>query len=224
MVETPTSPRLGRPKAPLSAEVPAITGRIRRLIDLVHGGNLAAAGRATGIPYPTIRDLYAGRTANPELSTLDQLRAPYGVSLNWFTDRAADDEVPLGGRTVLLPPHPRAPQGVARALRQVLIPYAAGDLLAVFAAVEERLKARPAEPDRPIVGEASGDAFTFRLTTFLLQPLLAAEKVGEEVIPAAAPTASPAQGVDAAWVARLEAVGAMWRALLPRVRGSGCTT
>src|SRR3989338_8983592 len=198
MVETPTSPRLGRPKGPLSAEVPAITGRIRRLIDLVHGGNLAAAGRGTGIPHPPIRDLYPGR--------------------------AADDEVPLGGRTLLLPPRPRAPQGVARALRQVLIPYAAGDLLAVFAAVEERLKARPAEPDRPIVGEASGDAFTFRLTTFLLQPLLAAEKVGEEVIPAAAPTASPAQGVDAAWVARLEAVGAMWRALLPRVRGSGGTT
>lgn len=208
---------LGRPKAVLSADVSPITRRIRRLIDLVHGGNLAAAGRATGLPYPTIRDLYTGRTANPELSTLDRLRAPYGVSLNWFTDRAQDDEVPLGGRMVLLPPHPRAaPQGAARALRQVLIPYAARDLLAVFAAVEERLKAKPAEPDRPIVGETSGDAFTFRLTTFLLQPLLAAEKVGEDVIPAAPPAGSAVPTVDAAWVARLEALGGMWRVLLPR--------
>src|SRR3970040_836772 len=156
---------LGRPKALLSADVPPITRRIPRLIDLVHGGNLAAAGRATGLPYPTIRDLYTGRTANPELSTLDQLRAPYGVSLNWFTDRATDDEVPLDGRRVLLPPHPRAPQGAARVLRQVLIPYAAGDLLAVFAAVEEWLKAKPGEPDRPIVGEGSGGALPFRLNT-----------------------------------------------------------
>jgi len=56
----------GRPKHPLSEGVPPITKRIRRLIDLVHGGNLAAAGRATGLPYPTVRDLYSGRTANPE--------------------------------------------------------------------------------------------------------------------------------------------------------------
>jgi len=209
----------GRPKRPLSGEVPPITRRIRRLIDLVHGGNLAAAGRATGLPYPTIRDLYTGRTSNPELSTLDQLRAPYGISLNWFTDRAADDEVPLGGRTVLLPPDPRAPQGAARALRQVLVPFAARELLAVFGAVEEWLKARLAEPDRPIVGETSGDAFTFRLTTFLLQPLLAAEKAGQDVIPAVPPTAAPAQAVDAAWVARLEALGGAWRALLPGVMG-----
>lgn len=198
---------MGRPKATLSPKVPSITRRIRRLIDLVHGGNLAAAGRATGIPYPTIRDLYTGRTANPELSTLDQLRAPYGVSLNWFTERPADDEVPLQGRAVLLPPHPKAQQAGTRALRQVLIPYAARSLLRVFATLEEWLRLKPAEPDRPIVGEASGDAFTFRLTTFVLQPLLSAERLGQDLIPAA--------GVDPAWVARLEALGAMWRALLP---------
>ena len=207
----------GRPKHPLSEGVPPITKRIRRLIDLVHGGNLAAAGRATGLPYPTVRDLYSGRTANPELTTLDQLRAPYGVSLNWFTDRATDDEVPLDGRRVLLPPHPRAPQGAARALRQVLIPFAARELLVVFGALEQWLKARPAEPDRPIVGETSGDAFTFRLTTFLLQPLLAAEKAGQDVIPAGAADAAPARAVDAAWVSRLEALGGAWRMLLPGV-------
>jgi hypothetical protein len=212
------TPSPGRPKRPLSQDVPAVTRRIRRLIDVVHGGNLAAAARATGIPYPTVRDLYTGRTANPELTTLDQLRAPYGVSLNWFTDRAADDEVPLGGRTVLLPPHPKAPQGAARALRQVLIPFAASEILAVFAATEEWLKGRRAEPDRPIVGETSGDAFSFRLTTFLFQPLLAAEKAGQEVIPVA-PTAGPSQGVDAGWVSRLEALGAAWRELLPGVLG-----
>lgn len=208
--------RLGRPKGPLSPKVPPVTRRIRRLVDLVHGGNLAAVARATGIPYPTIRDLYTGRTANPELSTLDQLRAPYGVSLNWFTDRAADDEVPLQGRMVLLPPHPRAQQAGPRALRQVLVPYAARSLLQVFAALEEWLRLKPAEPDRPIVGEATGDAFAFRLTTFVLQPLLAAEKLGEDVIPATASTGLPT-GVDAPWVSRLEALGVMWRALLPRL-------
>lgn len=209
MARTLDSRPVGRPKAALSSRVPPVTQRIRRLIDLVHGGNLAAASRATGIPYPTIRDLYTGRAANPELATLDQLRAPYGISLNWFTDRAAEDEVPLGGRVVLLPPHPKAQQagGAGRALRQVLIPYAAAGAIEVLGALEESLRRKPANPDRPIVGETTGDAFTFRLTTFVLQPLLAAEKLGEEVI--------PATGADAAWVARLEALGAMWKALLP---------
>jgi hypothetical protein len=221
MSKPPPAAHPGRPKHPLSEEVPVITRRIRRLIDLVHGGNLAAVERATSLPYPTIRDLYTGRSANPGLATLDRLRAPYGVSLNWFTDRAAQDDVPLGGRTVLLPPHPKAPQGAARALRQVLIPFAASELLAVFAATESWLKDRRAEPERPIVGEASGDAFTFRLTTFLFQPLLAAEKAGQEVIPPAGPTAGPSQGVDAAWVSRLEALGTAWRELLPGVMGKG---
>lgn len=198
---------VGRPKAALASQVPPVTQRIRRLIDRVHGGNLAAAGRATGIPYPTIRDLYAGRSANPELATLDRLRAAYGVSLNWFTERSEENEVPLQGRTVLLPPHPRAQQSGTRALRPVLIPYAARTLLQVFAALEEWLRRQPAGPDRPIVGEAVGDAFTFRLNTFVLQAFLGAEKLGQEVVPSGE--------AGAAWIARLEALGAMWRHLLP---------
>jgi hypothetical protein len=187
------------------------------LLDKVHGGNLADAHRITGLPYPTLRDLYAGRSANPELATLDQLRAPYGVSLNWFTDRAADDEVPLTGRVVLLPPHPRSAAGT-RALRPVFLPYAARTLFAVYASLQTWLERQAPAPERPVVGEATGDTLTFRLTTFLLQPLLAAEKLGEEVIPAAAVAGQPA-GVDAAWVERLEAVGALWRAALPHILG-----
>ena len=209
MANSPKSRPVGRPKTAISSQVPSVTKRIRRLIDQVHGGNLAAAGRATGIPYPTIRDLYAGRTVNPGLATLDQLRAPYGVSLNWFTDREAENEVPLQGRTVLLPPHPRSQQAGTRTLRPVLIPYSARTLLALFAALEEWLRRKPAEAERPIVGEAAGEAFTFRLTTFVLQPLLGAEKLGQEVIPSGEP--------DAAWIGRLEALGAMWRSLLPEV-------
>ena len=202
---------VGRPKQTLAADVPAVTRRVRKLVDQVHGGNLADAQRATGLPYPTLRDLYAGRTANPELATLDRLRAPYGVSLNWFTEPGSDKEVPLAGRLVLLPPHPRAAAagGVAgRALRQVLLPYAARTLSSVFERLQAWLEQQAPAPERPVVGEATGDTFTFRLTTFLLQPLLAAEKLGEEVIPAS---------VDAAWVERLEALGAMWRAALARI-------
>jgi hypothetical protein len=200
----------GRPKGNLARDVPAVTRRVRKLVDQVHGGNLADAQRATGLPYPTLRDLYAGRTANPELATLDRLRAPYGVSLNWFTEPGPDKEVPLAGRVVLLPPHPRAAAGggAGRTLRQVLLPYAARTLAGVFERLQAWLERQAPAAERPVVGEATGDTFTFRLTTFLLQPLLAAEKLGEEVIP---------ENVDAAWVARLEALGSMWRAALGRI-------
>lgn len=207
------NPGVGRPKAKLAPPEHPVTQRIRRLIDLVHSSNLAAASRLTGIPYPTLRDLYAGRTANPELATLEQLRSPYGVSLNWFTDPKTDEEVPLAGRVVLLPPHPKA--SGTRALREVPIPYAARALFDVFGRLEAWLRGRAAGPDRPIVGEATGDAFAFRVTTFLLQPLLAAEKLGEAVIPTAPPPAGAGVAPDAAWVARLEALGEMWRQLLP---------
>jgi len=225
MAEVTWVPRVGRPKAQLAADVPAVTRRVRRLLDQVHGGNLADAHRVTGLPYPTLRDLYAGRTANPELATLDQLRSPYGVSLSWFTDREADEEVPLAGRLVLLPPHPLAAgaagggPGGGRALRQVLLPYAARTLFAVFGRLQAWLERQPPSPERPLVGEATGDTLTFRLTTFLLQPLLAAEKLGEEVIPPSPAAPGQAAAVDAAWVARLEALGAMWRAALPRTGG-----
>jgi hypothetical protein len=203
--------QVGRPKQALAADVPAVTRRVRKLVDQVHAGNLADAQRATGLPYPTLRDLYAGRTANPELATLDRLRAPYGVSLNWFTEPGSDTEVPLAGRLVLLPPHPRVPAGASgagRTLRQVLLPYAARTLAGVFDRLQAWLERQAPAPERPVVGEATGDTFTFRLTTFLLQPLLAAEKLGEEVIP---------ESVDGAWVERLEALGAMWRAALARI-------
>ncbi len=214
--------RVGRPKAKLATKVPAVTRRVRRLLDQVHGGNLAEAQRATGLPYPTLRDLYAGRTANPALATLNRLRAPYGVSLDWFSGLEADDDEPLPGRVVLLPPHPRAAASGGgeggRALRQVLLPYAARTLWVVFSGLQAWLERQAPSPERPVAGEATGDTLAFRLTTFLLQPLLAAEKIGEEVIPAAASGGKPA-GVDAAWVARLEALGAMWRAALPRAGG-----
>jgi hypothetical protein len=194
-----------------------VTRRVRRLLDQVHGGNLAEAQRATGIPYPTLRDLYAGRSANPELATLEQLCAPYGVSLNWFTDQGADEDVPLVGRVVLLPPHPRARAG-ERELRPVLVPYAARALFDVFAKLESWLERQRPGPARPVAGEATGETLRFRLTTFLLQPLLAAEKLGEDVIPGDTTTGA-AGSVDAAWVERLQALGALWQVALPRLMG-----
>lgn len=212
----------GRPRSPLPPPPKPLTRRIRRLVDLVHRGNLAEAARATGVAYPTLRDLYVGRTVNPGLETLEALSRPYGIEVTWLTGEQGADEVPITGIRVLLPPHPRtAPE--ARAFREVLIPHAARPMTDIVARLDQWLSTQRPGPERPIVGEATGDAQRFRLTTFLLQPLLAAEKLGEpDVIPSARPGERLADEAQSAWIARLRALGEMWQAalaaLLARVR------
>lgn len=205
----------GRPRRPLAPPAKPVTRRIRRLVDLVHRGNLAEAARATGVPYPTLRDLYVGRTVNPGLETLEALCAPYGIEVTWLTSEQGPDEVPITGIPVLLPPHPKQ-AAASRTFREVLIPHAARPMTDIFTWLNRWLESQPAAAERPIVGEATGDALRFRLTTFLLQPLLAAEKLGEpDVIPPVPAGGAVPPEVQSAWIGRLRALGEMWQAALP---------
>lgn len=200
--------RVGRPKKQLSRAQDLFTRRFRALMHLAHEGNLGEASRATGVSYPTLRDLYVGRTVNPSFRTLEALADTYGVSLPWFRDAEEPEEVPVEGRVGYLPPDPHS--SAARPhLREVVIPFAAWPMYRVFTVLERRLNLGTPRPDRPIVGEATGDALIFRLSTFLFQPLLSAEKAGvRHLLPAGAGGGNPE------WVRRLRALGAMWEVAL----------
>ena len=207
--------KAGRPRGALAEPAHTITGRVRRLIDTVHEGKVRDASRLTRIPYPTLNDLYIGRNANPSLATLEKLRRPYGIDLSWLLSDAAPVESPRRGIVAYLPPDPTADLK-RRSLREVFIPYTAWSMCEVFTKLEEALEAMESNADRPIVGEASGDALRFRLSTFLLQPLLAAEKVGERnVFVEASSEGEEDSSRNERWTEMLESLAATWRAALP---------
>lgn len=191
-------------------------------MQLAHHGNLAEASRATGVPYPTLRELYVGRTANPGLRTLQALADAYGLPLDWFRQPEEPEELPLLGRIGFLPP-PAGPPGGRGQLREVLIPFAAWPMYDTFVTLQDLLEEQPAGPDRPVVAEATGDALVFRLTTFLLQPILAAERAGASDIIVSAQEYEERVGSDRAraWVRRLTALGQMWAVVLEQLTGSG---
>ncbi|KPJ90976.1 MAG: hypothetical protein AMS18_09640 [Gemmatimonas sp. SG8_17] len=190
------------------------------LIDRAHGGNLSDASRLTGISYPVLRDLYVGRVTGPSLRTLDALKSPYGVDLSWLTEGAASDDIAILGRVGLVPPGPGGDSTGSRVLREVLVPFLAWPMYELFAISERRLNEQAPRPDRPIVAEATGDAFRFRLTTFLLQPLLAAEKLGcrAAVLTLASYTdeETPAREREQ-WIAGLRHLGGLWSVVLPEI-------
>lgn len=182
---------------------------------MAHRGNLAEASRATGIPHPTLRELYVGRTVNPELATLERLASTYGVSLEWFRSAEEPEEVPALGRRGFLPSP--ATGGRARPqLREILIPFAAWPMYDLVDGLTRRLESLAPGTDRPIVGEATGDAFQFRLCTFLFQPLLAAERAGEVGLILTHEEASESLDTPRgqAWVGALTALGRMWGVVL----------
>ncbi len=210
--------RPGRPRQPLPEATYRLTKRVRLLIDRAHGGNLSDASRLTGISYAVLRDLYVGKVTGPSLRTLDALKTPYGVDLGWLTEEGASDSIPIVGWVGLVPPGPAADGTGSRALREVLIPFLAWPMCELLAITERRLRLQPPDPDRPIVGEATGDAFSFRLTTFLLQPLLAAEKLGSgaPILTLATYTAEATSAQDREqWITRLRQLGGLWSAVLP---------
>ncbi len=208
----------GRPKGTLGEAAHTLTARVRKLIDVAHAGNLTNASRLTGLSYPTLRDLYVGANTTPGLGTLESLRAPYGLELAWFLGEGDEKRIPLLGRQGLLPPAPSEAQR-SRALREVLIPFEAWVMYCTFVDVERELVKLGPGRERPIVAEATGDAFVFRLTSFLMQPLLSAEKLGVAgVVMEAAGSAGDRSPVEhQRWIDRLECLGRMWRSLLPWV-------
>ncbi len=206
----------GRPRRTLGKPVHQLTIRVRQLIDLAHGGNVRNASRLTSIPYPTLNDLYIGKTVNPNLATLESLSAPYDIELSWLLAVEDPGTMPRTGRSVLLPPGSSA-EVRQRALRKVQIPFVAWSMYEVFTAVEARLIEMPATTMRPIVAEAEGDTLQFRLATFLFQPLLAAEKAGESNLIPADTNAEEQENPRAAerWIVTLRALGDVWKAALP---------
>ncbi len=212
--------RVGRPKAPLARARHRLTERVRALLQLAHDGNLREASRATAIPYATLRELYTGQTINPSYRTLAALVDTYGVPLEWLRSEEEPEDVPLLGRRGFVPPHP-ARMGSRPQLREVLIPFAAWPMYDVVGRLEAELTAERASPERPIVGEATGEAMVFRLTTFLFQPLLAAERAGQRgVIIEAREIGGLVGGIRwREWVERLRSLGEMWRRVLPDLVG-----
>jgi hypothetical protein len=160
--------------------------------------------------------LYLGTSVAPNVKTLETIGSPYGLAASWFLDPEEPVTITILGRTGLIPPDPTA-RKEKRSLREVLIPFAAWPMFELFRKLEMRLSEMAPTPERPIVGEAKADAFTFRLTTFLLQPLLNAERLGLTRLPiaeSADPEGRKTSGVDPQWVASLRSVGKMWEVVL----------
>jgi len=205
----------GRPRRSLAPPNRTLTARVRRLIDLAHSGKVRDASRLTGIPYPTLNDLYNGRSVNPNLATLEAFCVPYQIGISWLLSDDEPNEVPRKGIVANLPPDANA-DVKRRSLRQVHIPFSAWPMCEVFTTLEYKLERMDANADRPIVGEASGDALRFRLATFLFQPLLAAERAGEkETFVGSAEGDKENAELLERWSNTLAALGEMWRVGLP---------
>lgn len=202
----------GRPKKARKA-VALVTRRVRGLIDLAHDGNIRQASEETGIAYATLRDLYSGRRANPGLKTVKALAAHYQVHMQWFTDERQAEPVPISGYIGYLDPPPGM-RGRRPHLREVVIPFAAWEFLRVVQALDRYVESLPSSPKRLIVGETTGREGLKLLTTFLLQPLLAAEAMGEPgaIVP---DDDVVTRQQEENWVRKLRVLGRMWEVAIP---------
>lgn len=214
--------RVGRPRARLPKARHLVTHRIRWLVDNVHEGNLNEASRVTGIPYPTLRDLYVGRTTNPSLQTLETLRKPYTMGVEWFTNPKAPEKAMPGGIVGYLPPLLGRARRGEWDRREVVIPYTAWPMYEVFTLLFDWLDKQESSPDRPIVGAANDRDFTERLTTFLLGPYLALERETGDVntiLPhmPVKPQRMPTDEDEEAWVRKMRTLGLMWQQAIPEL-------
>lgn len=210
----------GRPRGPLPEARHLLTRRIRRLIDEAHLGNLREAASHTGLPYATLRDLYFGHTTSPGLRTVLVISEAYATPLEWFTreDATAAPRLTLEGQ---LPPDPDFGRG--REGRRIRIPLSAWPLARCFLALERELGRLPPRIERPILGTAVGSVeIRQRLTAYLLEPLLAAQREGLVQILGAEPpfrgTRNPTPEEERAWVDLLRALGKFWERTLETMR------
>jgi transcriptional regulator with XRE-family HTH domain len=213
--------RRGRPPGQLPPANHPVTRRIRELVAEVHQGNLREAALHAGVPYPTLRELHRGETANPGLATVRRLASAYGVPIEWFLEVGDAGVRPRMGWTGILPPDTETGSDPKYA-RRVVIPFAAGSLFSLALRLERELEALPPSPSRPIVGGASDPLeFRRRLTAFLLQPLLAARGAGASI---PLPTEPPIKGEPdltperrEVWLGVLRRLGEYWQAALTGV-------
>ena len=216
-----------RKRPPRSLDPAAfVTARVRRLVEDAHGGNLLEASAHAGVPYGTLREMHAGRNRHPEVDTLEQLARAYGLPRDWFTSSTARDDgtIPAAGWIGFLPPDPNA-SGPDNP-RRVTIPFAAWPLIRVLGQLEERLRAIPAGPNRPIIGAATDPReCRRRLTAFIFQPVLAARMAGISVFGGAnASVAGDVKGKHAEqWIDMLRDLGRFWEHALGDLLGEART-
>jgi transcriptional regulator with XRE-family HTH domain len=217
--------RRGRPPLPLGVAPCSVTARLRRLVDDVHDGNLLEASAHAGVPYATLREIHAGRTRSPGMHTLERIARAYGLPLDWFAEGSSADDgtVPLAGWVGYLP----ADSADSRDGRRVTIPFSAWPLIRVLVFLENRLRDLPAEPSRPIIGAATDPRdIRRRLTSFILQPLLAARSVAGTSFDGGFIGYGESKGAARdQWVGMLRDLGRFWeRALVgvfPEIAGGG---
>ena len=212
-------PRVGRPPAKLAKPTAVVTRRVRRLVDIAHEGNINEASRVSGVPYATLRDLYSGRSTNPNVNTLTMLAEKYEIFLTWFTDAAQAENIPMSGWLAYVPPRTGVASRTNR--RETRIPFAAWPLISVIRDLEAALLAMPPARDRPIYG-ASDDAddMNLRMSSFLLSPILEAEKkTNKDLIYISHDFSSNKDGAGEKWISELRIIGQLWRSLLPGAIG-----
>ena len=208
-------PRLGRPAARLTKPKALITRRVRRLIDIAHDSNVNEASRASGVPYATLYDLYSGDSTNPSLRTLTRLADKYLIFPGWFTDPDQSDAVPMSGWVAYVPSRTGVTLRANR--RKTTIPFAAWPLISVVRDLEAALLAMPPARDRPIYG-ASDDAddMNLRMSSFLLSPILEAEKkTNKELVYIGHDFSSNTDGAGEKWISQLRIIGQLWQSVLP---------
>lgn len=211
----------GRPKKPRRSRS-FVTRRVRRLIDLAHDGNIQQAATEIGMAYATLRDLYSGRRTNPSLRILTQLADHYEIPHGWLTDERQPEEVPMSGYVGWIEPRKEQRKGSAQKgwYRSVTFPFAAWEFLRVWRVLADYLDKLPPSAQRPILGTETDESETNKLlSSFLLQPLLAAEAAGEPdaIVPliASVPDKLPSREDEEEWVRRLRVLGRMWEATIP---------
>jgi transcriptional regulator with XRE-family HTH domain len=197
-----------RPQSLAATQIPVVL-RLRELVSQVHAGNLREAALHSGLPYPTLRQLYRGETAEPTMSTLACLADAYGLSVDWFLGRSVGAVGPAMGWEGILPSDPET--GSDRYGRRVWIPFAAWPLPGIAIRLQRKFAG-------PVPASADDFDLRRRVTTFLLQPLLAARALDARVPLGCDP---PLPGEPALtrerqerWMTALRKLGEFWQATI----------
>jgi hypothetical protein len=196
----------------------SLTGRIRRLVDDIHNGNLMEASLHAGVPYATLRDIHAGKVRWLAAKTVERLASVYSLPYEWFVGVENDDgTVPSAGWVVTIPSEKPEVDSTPELGQRLMIPYAAWPLVHVLVQLEQRLRDMNPSPARPIIGTLSEPrAIRARIAAFILQPLLAAR-----AMTTSSPRLDLGASADPTGIEMLRDLGLFWqRALGPLLNPS----